>query len=219
MGLLVLVAAAVVQVAGRLPDDGRELGAFSTTTAFSVQPVIPGREPDRRAAGVSAPTGSAPSPPARPAAPPTGPPSTALVPPTVAATGITVPGPPVTRDGALSATTAAINAGGVRFAYRDATLDAAAVALLDRLAAALPPDAGRVLVLRGHTDATGDEAGNHELARCRAQAMADHLVAEGVPASRLVVVPVGDDEPVGDNGTEAGRAANRRGEVLLSVAP
>jgi outer membrane protein OmpA-like peptidoglycan-associated protein len=68
----------------------------------------------------------------------------------------------------------------------------------------------------GHTDSTGSDALNEQLARDRAGAVRDYLSSRGVAASRVTVQGRGDREPVATNSTEAGRAANRRVEIFLA---
>ena len=71
--------------------------------------------------------------------------------------------------------------------------------------------------ITGFTDATGSAGYNLELSRRRAQAVASALVAQGVPSSRLSVAGRGASGFVASNDTAAGRAANRRTEVALSL--
>jgi hypothetical protein len=68
------------------------------------------------------------------------------------------------------------------------------------------------VVIAGFTDNVGSQEYNLELGRRRAQAVAEILIGEGVPAGQLSVVSYGKDRPVADNGTEDGRARNRRVE-------
>jgi len=75
------------------------------------------------------------------------------------------------------------------------------------------------VVIAGFTDNVGSQEYNLELGRRRAQAVADILVAEGVSAGRLSVVSYGKDKPVADNGTEEGRARNRRVEFHVGAVP
>ena len=56
-----------------------------------------------------------------------------------------------------------------------------------------------------------------DLARARAEAVRQSLVAAGIPAPRIVIDGVGAEEPVGDNATPKGRLANRRVELRLFV--
>ena len=75
---------------------------------------------------------------------------------------------------------------------------------------------GFVFVLAGHTDNVGDQRSNYALARLRAQNAADYLTsAKKIDPSRLATVSYGETAPVADNATEAGRAKNRRVEILV----
>lgn len=65
----------------------------------------------------------------------------------------------------------------------------------------------------GHTDSRGADAYNQVLSEQRAAAVRDWLVANGVDASRLTVVGMGENEPVANNETAEGRAKNRRVEL------
>lgn len=70
----------------------------------------------------------------------------------------------------------------------------------------------------GFTDNTGDPDANVNLSRARAQAVADALTKMApatFPATRMQVRGFGSDQPVGDNTTSEGRAANRRVEITL----
>jgi len=75
------------------------------------------------------------------------------------------------------------------------------------------------VVIAGFTDNVGSQEYNLELGRRRAQAVADILTDEGVPSSRLSVVSYGKDKPVADNGTDEGRARNRRVEFHVGAVP
>ncbi len=67
----------------------------------------------------------------------------------------------------------------------------------------------------GHTDSTGSESYNQQLSERRAEAVRAELIRDGVPADRLSVAGRGESEPRADNGTAAGRAQNRRVEILV----
>lgn len=86
--------------------------------------------------------------------------------------------------------------------------------VLDEMARNLDPGV-RVWVV-GHTDSTGSEATNQPLSVERAQAVRSYLVGRGVPSTRIHVDGRGEREPVASNDTDAGRAQNRRVEVLLA---
>jgi outer membrane protein OmpA-like peptidoglycan-associated protein len=67
----------------------------------------------------------------------------------------------------------------------------------------------------GHTDSTGSESYNQQLSERRAEAVRAELIREGVPADRLIAAGRGETEPRADNATDAGRAQNRRVEILV----
>lgn len=64
--------------------------------------------------------------------------------------------------------------------------------------------------IAGHTDNSGDAAMNLRLSEDRAHAVRDYLIAQGVNADKLVAVGYGQERPRADNGTDEGRAQNRR---------
>ncbi len=70
-------------------------------------------------------------------------------------------------------------------------------------------------VVEGHTDSQGAAAYNQKLSEKRAKAVMDYLVKKGIDAGRLSSVGYGEDRPIADNRTRAGRAKNRRVEINL----
>lgn len=71
------------------------------------------------------------------------------------------------------------------------------------------------LAVVGHSDGVGALAPNLRLSLARAEAVAAALVALGVPAARLEASGAAWLAPLASNATEAGRARNRRVEVVL----
>jgi outer membrane protein OmpA-like peptidoglycan-associated protein len=67
----------------------------------------------------------------------------------------------------------------------------------------------------GHTDSTGSDSYNLALSQRRAASVADYLSARGVQSARLGTRGFGETQPVADNETEQGKAANRRVEIKL----
>lgn len=72
-----------------------------------------------------------------------------------------------------------------------------------------------VLMVVGHTDATGSDTYNQALSERRASAAANYLTQAGMNPVRLQTVGLGESEPVAENETDAGRAQNRRVEVAI----
>ena len=70
-----------------------------------------------------------------------------------------------------------------------------------------------VLVI-GHTDATGDAAFNQQLSEQRARQVVEILARQGIAREHLYYQGAGAGRPLADNNTEAGRAANRRVELV-----
>lgn len=102
---------------------------------------------------------------------------------------------------------------GVTFEVGSDILTAAALRVLDRVAASLIGSPDLRVRVSGHTDSTGSRAFNMRLSQDRAESVMRYLVAQGVDADRLVAVGYGPDRPVADNSTAAGRAMNRRVEL------
>ena len=68
--------------------------------------------------------------------------------------------------------------------------------------------------VEGHTDSTGNEATNQTLSEARSQAVVDKLVENGIARDRLTSTGKGQTAPIADNGTDEGRAKNRRVEFV-----
>ena len=87
--------------------------------------------------------------------------------------------------------------------------------VLDAFANSLREDPQTRLLIVGHTDSSGSPAINNPLSVERAQSVRDYLVARGVAVTRVETAGRGENEPVADNATDAGRAQNRRVEIFL----
>ncbi len=104
----------------------------------------------------------------------------------------------------------------INFASGSATIDLSSYPLLGRIAALIAECKGAVressstIEVSGHTDSAGDAELNLNLSALRANAVRDYLVGAGAPADLLNANGYGEDQPVGDNATTAGRVQNRR---------
>jgi len=82
---------------------------------------------------------------------------------------------------------------------------------IERVAKFMTQYAGTSVVINGYTDSRGKAAHNQDLSTRRAQAAAKILVEQfAINASRVEAKGHGEDSPIADNETAAGRADNRR---------
>jgi len=125
----------------------------------------------------------------------------------------------VTADaGALAADIAATGKAAVYGIYFDtgkAEVKPESRPALEQIAAVLVRDPSLRLHVVGHTDAVGDVAMNLKLSQARAEAVVKELTTRhGVAAARLRPAGVGPLAPAASNRDEAGRARNRRVELV-----
>jgi NitT/TauT family transport system substrate-binding protein len=102
------------------------------------------------------------------------------------------------------------------FATGSYTLDHNAKTIIDmQVVDPLKNIAGTYVRITGNTDNTGDYNRNKDLSLKRAEASIDYLVSLGFNRDRFIAKGNGQDNPVADNSTEAGRALNRRTDFEL----
>jgi outer membrane protein OmpA-like peptidoglycan-associated protein len=75
---------------------------------------------------------------------------------------------------------------------------------------------GLKLQVEGYTDSVGGDEYNQKLSENRADSVKDFLVAQGVSINNISAAGYGKADPVADNGTAAGRAENRRVQLVVS---
>ena len=103
------------------------------------------------------------------------------------------------------------------FASGSADLRPDSVGVLNAVAGALPHSSMRV---EGHTDSipihTGQFATNWELSTARAATITRLLLAQGATSpQQIAAAGYAEFHPVADNGTDTGRAQNRRVDIVL----
>ncbi|MFW5756646.1 MAG: OmpA family protein, partial [Tangfeifania sp.] len=104
---------------------------------------------------------------------------------------------------------------GILFAFDSDELSGQAEENITELAATLKDYEDTNILIEGHTDNIGSENYNQELSEERAASVGDELKTLGVNSSRITEVGYGEQQPVADNSTEAGRKQNRRVEVAI----
>ena len=87
--------------------------------------------------------------------------------------------------------------------------------ILDEIVKVMKENPSYKLSINGHTDNTGKADKNQKLSEDRANAVKDYMVNKGVEADRLTAQGFGQDKPVADNKTKAGKAKNRRVEFIV----
>jgi OOP family OmpA-OmpF porin len=105
--------------------------------------------------------------------------------------------------------------GKVRFRSGSSELDPRSEPLLEQVAVALQGTPELRVRVEGHTDNTGPRELNQSLSEERAGRVRDNLVSRGVASDRLEVRGEGESRPIAPNRTRAGRAKNRRVELVV----
>jgi outer membrane protein OmpA-like peptidoglycan-associated protein/tetratricopeptide (TPR) repeat protein len=86
---------------------------------------------------------------------------------------------------------------------------------LDKLVQLMKENPTLKVQINGHTDNVGKPADNLLLSTNRAKAVVDYLISKGIDKTRLNAKGFGAAKPIADNTTEAGRAKNRRTELVV----
>lgn len=102
------------------------------------------------------------------------------------------------------------------FAVGSSTISPTLGNVLTKFAGTLQQNTVTQVTIIGHTDNTGSDAINNPLSFDRANATRDYLVGRGVSAARFTTDGRGSREPIADNSSAAGRAANRRVEIYVA---
>jgi outer membrane protein OmpA-like peptidoglycan-associated protein len=103
---------------------------------------------------------------------------------------------------------------GVTFQTGKARLTPEARAVLKDIATQLVENPEYRVQISGHTDNVGSRAANLRLSVARARTVETFLEANGVPLKQVTSKGFGPDVPIGPNKTAAGRAKNRRVELV-----
>lgn len=105
---------------------------------------------------------------------------------------------------------------GIYFDTDKATLKTESTPTLAEMAKWLKTNASAKVFIVGHTDMQGPAERNQKLSRDRAASVISALIKDhGIKADRLVAEGIGPLAPVASNADEAGRAKNRRVEMVL----
>ena len=106
-------------------------------------------------------------------------------------------------------------ASGILFGTNSSSLTPEAAGNIDQLAATVKKYADTNVVVEGHTDSSGSDAINQPLSERRAQAVSNEIQGQGVDSGRVTATGYGSTQPVSDNTSASGKAANRRVEIAI----
>ena len=106
---------------------------------------------------------------------------------------------------------------GILFGFDQTALQPEAKTNIQNLVKSLNENPDTDILVIGHTDNKGTESYNQGLSERRAKAVKDYAVSQGLAASRVKTSGKSFNEPIADNSTEAGRAQNRRVEIVITA--
>jgi len=105
---------------------------------------------------------------------------------------------------------------GLTFPSAKATIEQQSFGLLTKVRDAINSFPESTISVLGNTDSHGGDEQNLQLSKDRAEAVKQYLLANtNLNASRIEVIGYGESKPIASNETAAGRAANRRVEVVI----
>ena len=103
----------------------------------------------------------------------------------------------------------------IQFETGSSVILPASYSVLDEILKSAIVAEGLKVGVNGHTDNVGKEESNQKLSEQRAAAVKSYLISKGLPESRIESKGLGSTEPIADNATAAGRAKNRRVQIVL----
>ncbi|MEN1728580.1 MAG: OmpA family protein [Pseudomonadota bacterium] len=105
---------------------------------------------------------------------------------------------------------------GIQFDFDSDVIRTESEPLLNDLYAGLQADTNDSIVIIGHSSSEGEESYNAALSQRRAASVTRALVQRGLASDRISAQGVGESSPIANNDTDAGRALNRRVEVVCA---
>jgi OmpA-OmpF porin, OOP family len=103
----------------------------------------------------------------------------------------------------------------IQFETGSATIKPESYAVLDEIMKSAVVAEGLKVGVYGHTDNTGQDATNQKLSEDRANAVKNYLISKSFTSDRVEAKGYGSSQPVADNSTAAGKAKNRRVQIVL----
>lgn len=105
--------------------------------------------------------------------------------------------------------------GNITFDTNQSTIKPNFYSTLNKVTQTLTEDNKSAILVTGYTDNTGSDAINNPLSQARAQSVANYLVGQGVPRTKINAQGAGSSNPIASNTTPSGREQNRRVEISI----
>jgi len=109
-----------------------------------------------------------------------------------------------------------VNMSDVLFDFNKYTLKSEAREKLAKVSGILLAYPNLKLQVEGYTDNIGSDEYNQKLSEQRADGVRDYLISQSVSDSAITASGYGKSDPIADNSTNAGRAQNRRVQLVVS---
>ena len=103
----------------------------------------------------------------------------------------------------------------IQFEVGSAVIKPQSYAELDEILKSSVVAEGLKVGVYGHTDNTGNPDANQKLSEERANSVKSYLISKGLASNRIESKGYGQSQPIADNHTAAGKAQNRRVQIVL----
>ncbi|AWG24248.1 OmpA family protein [Flavobacterium kingsejongi] len=88
--------------------------------------------------------------------------------------------------------------------------------MITAITTALQHNPNATLTVNGYASSEGALVSNKQIAQARANAFKKYLIAQGIPANRIIATGKGITDPIATNDTPEGRMKNRRVEITIN---
>ena len=105
---------------------------------------------------------------------------------------------------------------GIQFETSSNRIKSTSYGILNEVVVIMRENPSYNLTIAGHTDSVGAADANQKLSERRAEAVKAYLVSKGIAGNRLTSVGYGENQPIADNASSAGRRQNRRVEFKVN---
>jgi general secretion pathway protein A len=105
----------------------------------------------------------------------------------------------------------------IHFEKNSKKLLSASLKTLDNLVTFFSQYPNSEIIVKGYTDSHGNYWYNLKLSKDRAELVKKYLISQGILSSKIKVIGMGSENPIGTNATKEGRKRNRRVEIKIEI--